>query len=132
WPQIRYAQVLLTFAEAQNEVGGPNAETWNALNLIRTRASLVTPAVGTFTQATFREAVWRERWHELCYEGITWFDMIRLKKAYVEATNSFENFTGHKFADNQLAILANKHLLLPLPTTEMQNNPNLKPNNPDW
>lgn len=132
WPQIRYAQVLLTFAEAQNEVGGPNAETWNALNLIRTRASLTTPVLATFTQASFREAVWRERWHELCYEGITWFDMIRLRKAYVEATNSFENFTGHKFADNQLAILANKHLLLPLPTTEMQNNPNLKPNNPDW
>src|SRR4030095_8434475 len=66
WPQIRYAQVLLTYAEAQNEAGGgPNAAAYNALKSIRDRAGLVTPAMGTFTQASFREAVWRERWHEL-------------------------------------------------------------------
>jgi starch-binding outer membrane protein, SusD/RagB family len=133
WNQIRYAQVLLTYAEAQNESGGgPNQAAYNALKAIRDRAGLVTPAIGTYTQATFREAVWRERWHELCYEGITWFDMIRLRKAYVEATNSFENFVGHKFADNANATLAEKHLLFPLPTAEMQNNPNLTPQNPGY
>lgn len=132
WPQIRFAQVLLTYAEAQNEVGGgPNAAAWKALDTIRTRSQLTTPAIGTFTQATFREAVWRERWHELCYEGITWFDMVRLRKVYVESINGFDNFIGHAFPDNG-AKLANKHLLLPLPTTEMKNNPNLKPNNPDY
>ena len=133
WNQIRYAQVLLTYAEAQNEAGaGPNAAAWNALSSIRTRAGLTTPLIGTYTQATFREAVWRERWHELCYEGITWFDMVRLKKAYKESTNGFENFTGHIFPDNPNAVLADKHLLLPLPTAEMQNNPNLKPQNPGY
>jgi hypothetical protein len=132
WPQIRYAQVLLTYAEAQNEAGGgPNTDARNALAAIRTRANLTTPAIGTFTQASFREAVWRERWHELCYEGITWFDMVRLRKVYVEASNSFDNFIGHAFPDNG-EKLANKHLLLPLPTTEMKNNPNLKPQNPDY
>jgi len=133
WPQIRYAQVLLTYAEAQNEAGnGPNAAAYNALKSIRDRAGLVTPLIGTFTQASFREAVWRERWHELCYEGITWFDMIRTRKAYKEATNSFENFAGHVFADNSNATLAEKHLLFPLPTAEMQNNPNLTPQNPGY
>ncbi len=132
WPQIRYAQVLLTYAEAQNEAGaGPNAAAWNALKAIRDRAQLTTPAIGTYTQATFREAVWRERWHELCYEGITWFDMVRLRKVYNEATNGFDNFVGHKFPDNG-ATLADKHLLFPLPTAEMQNNPNLKPQNPGY
>jgi hypothetical protein len=131
WPQIRYAQVLLTYAEAQNEVGGgPNTAAWNALNAIRTRAQLTTPAIGTFNKTTFQEAVWRERWHELCYEGITWFDMVRLRKGYVEASNSFDNFVGHTFPGGEK--LANKHLLFPLPTTEMRNNPNLKPNNPDY
>ena len=129
---IRYAQVLLTYAEAQNEVGGPTVAAWNALNAIRTRAGLTTPLLATFTQATFREAVWRERWHELAYEGITWFDMIRTKKAYKESTNSFVNFTGHVFADNPNAVLADKHLLLPLPTAEMQNNPSLTPQNPGY
>lgn len=133
WPQIRYAQVLLTYAEAQNEAGnGPNAAAYNALKAIRDRAGLTTPAMGTFTQASFREAVWRERWHELCYEGITWFDMIRTRKAYKEATNGFENFVGHVFADNANATLADKHLLFPLPTAEMQNNPNLTPQNPGY
>jgi hypothetical protein len=131
WPQIRYAQVLLTYAEAQNESGAPSAAAWNALKAIRDRAGLTTPAIGTFTQTSFREAVWRERWHELCYEQITWFDMIRLRKVYVEATNGFDNFVGHKFPDNN-ATLADKHLLFPLPTAEMQNNPNLTPQNPGY
>ncbi len=132
WNQIRYAQVLLTYAEAQNESGGgPNQAAYDALKKIRDRAGLITPALGTFTQATFREAVWRERWHELCYEGVTWFDMIRLRKVYVEATNGFDNFVGHKFPDNN-ATLAEKHLLFPLPTAEMQNNPNLTPQNPGY
>ena len=131
WPQIRYAQVLLTYAEAQNEVGGPTAAAWNALKLIRDRAGLTTPAIGTFTQATFREAIWRERWHELCYEQITWFDMVRLRKVYVESSQGFDNFVGHKFPDNN-ATLADKHLLFPLPLAEMQNNPNLTPQNPGY
>ena len=132
WNQIRYAQVLLDFAEAQNEAGGgPNQAAWNALNAVRTRAGLTTPLLATFTQATFREAVWRERWHELAYEGITWFDMVRLRKVYNETTNSFDNFVGHKFPENN-ATLQEKHLLFPLPTAEMQNNPNLTPQNPGY
>ncbi|MBD0351811.1 MAG: RagB/SusD family nutrient uptake outer membrane protein [Flavisolibacter sp.] len=132
WMNIRYAQVLLTYAEAQNETeSGPNQAAWDALNAIRTRAGLTTPALGTFSQASFREAVWRERWHELCYEQITWFDMVRLRKAYVEATNSFENFIGHKLTEGG-ATLQEKHLLFPLPTSEMQNNPNLTPQNPGY
>ena len=130
WPNIRYAQVLLTYAEAQNEAdGGPNTAALDAINKIRTRAKL--SPIGTLSQTAFREAVWRERWHELCYEGITWFDMVRLRKVYNEATNGFDNFVGHKFPDNG-AVLAEKHLLFPLPTSEMQNNPNLKPQNPGY
>lgn len=131
WMNIRYAEVLLIYAEAQNEVGGPTVAAYNAMKAIRDRAGLLTPLMATYTQATFREAVWRERWHELAYEGITWFDMVRLRKGYVEATNTFDNFVGHKFADNG-ATLAQKHLLFPLPTAEMQNNPTLRPNNPDY
>jgi hypothetical protein len=126
---MRYAQVLLTYAEAQNEVSaGPTQAALNALKSIRDRAGLTTGALGSFTQASFRDAVWKERWHELCYEGITWFDMVRLKKAYNEATNSFENFVGHVLPESK-AVLAEKHLLFPLPTIEMQNNPNLRPQN---
>ncbi|HYJ37929.1 MAG TPA: RagB/SusD family nutrient uptake outer membrane protein [Chitinophagaceae bacterium] len=132
WMQIRYAQVLLTYAEAQNESGTPNAAAWNALKLIRDRAGLTTPALGTFTQASFREAVWKERWWELCYEGISWFDMVRTRKVFNSVTKVFDNFVGHKFPDNANATLAQKHLLFPLPIAEMQNNPNLTPQNPGY
>ncbi|OQP61979.1 carbohydrate-binding protein SusD [Niastella vici] len=132
WMNLRYAQVLLTYAEAQNEAGsGPTQPALDALKAIRTRAGLTTGALGSFTQASFRTAVWKERWHELCYEGVTWFDMVRLKKAYNETTNSFEDFTGHKLPESG-AVLADKHLLFPLPTYEMQNNPNLRPQNPGY
>jgi hypothetical protein len=132
WPQIRYADVLLIYAEAQNRSDGtPNAQAYSAVNAIRQRAQLA-PLPSGLSQTTFEEAVWRERWHELCYEGVTWFDMVRLRKAYNESTNGFENFTGHRFPDNPSLILADKNLLFPLPTAEMRNNPNLVPQNPGY
>ena len=130
-PQIRYAQVLLTYAEAQNEVGGPTADSYAAFKAIRDRAKLTTPDLGTYSQASFRNAVWKERWHELCYEQITWFDMVRLRKAFNETTKTFEEFVGHtNLSSNQK--LQEKHLLLPLPKAEMLNNPKLTPQNPGF
>jgi hypothetical protein len=91
WPQIRFAEVLLTYAEAQNRAdGAPNTAAYDALNRIRRRALI--PELSGLSQTAFEEAVWRERWHELCYEGITWFDMVRLRKVYNESTNGFDNF----------------------------------------
>jgi hypothetical protein len=130
-PQIRYAETLLLYAEAQNELGGPTQEAYDAFKRIRDRAQLTTPALGTYDQTSFREAVWRERWHEFCYEGITWYDMVRLRKVYNETTNGFDNFVGHvNLSSNQ--ALQEKHLLLPLGKQEMLNNPNLKPQNPGY
>ncbi|WPP50990.1 RagB/SusD family nutrient uptake outer membrane protein [Catalinimonas niigatensis] len=130
-PMIRYAEVLLIFAEAQNEVAGPDTETVAALTRIRDRAGLTTPDVGGFNQASFREAVWKERWHELAYEGKTWFDMVRLRKVYNETTDGFDDFVGHVNLSSDVA-LQEKHLLFPLGTQEMINNPNLTPQNPGY
>jgi SusD family. len=130
-PVIRYAEILLVYAEAQNELGAPTQDAYDAFKRIRDRAKLVTPAFGTYSQTTFREAVWRERWHELCYEQITWFDMVRLRKVYNETTQGFDNFVGHvNLSSNQ--PLQNKHLLFPIPRPELQNNPNLAPQNPGY
>jgi hypothetical protein len=133
WTLIRYAEVLLTYAEAQNKAdGGPNAQAIAALTAIRNRANLTTPT--SFTQADFELAVWRERWHELCYEGKTWFDMVRLRKAYNELTNNFDAFVGHRFnyGTANAPTLQERHLLFPLPTLEYNNNPNLRPQNPGY
>ncbi len=130
-PLIRYAEVLLVFAEAQNEVTGPNMDAYNAFKRIRDRAQLVTPSMGSYNQSSFRDAILRERWHELCYEQITWFDMVRLRKVYNGLTNGFDNFVGHiNPSSNQ--VLKEKNLLFPIPRAELQNNTNLKPQNPGY
>jgi starch-binding outer membrane protein, SusD/RagB family len=130
WPLIRFAEVLLTFAEASNEVSGPTQAAIDAVKRIRDRAGLSTPTLGTITKEQLRELIWKERWHELCYEGITWFDMQRLRKVYDEQTNSFENFVGATLSTG--VTLQEKHLLLPLPAADFRNNPNLAVDNPGW
>ncbi len=130
-PIIRYAEVLLIYAEAENEVNGPGQAAYEAFKAIRDRAQLVTPDVGTFSQVSFREAIWKERWHELCYEGITWFDMVRLRKVFNSITKGFDDFVGHVNLSSDQA-LQEKHLLFPLTKNEMINNPNLRPQNPGY
>ncbi|MBC7830303.1 MAG: RagB/SusD family nutrient uptake outer membrane protein [Chitinophagaceae bacterium] len=130
-PMIRYAEVLLTYAEAKNEGGGPDQTAYDAFKRIRDRAQLTTPALGTYTQASFRQAVWKERWHELAFEAITWFDMVRLRKVFNETTKGFDDFVGHINKSSNQPLQA-KHLLMPLGVQEMLNNPNLKTQNPGY
>lgn len=123
WSLIRYADILLVYAEASNEVSGPGAKAYDAVNQIRTRATL--PALSGLTKEQFREAVWRERWYELCFENVTWFDMARLRKAFNLTTKGFDNYVGHKFSYGP--VLTERELLFPIPSTELRNNPNLVP-----
>jgi len=124
WPLLRYAEVLLTFAEAANEVSGPTPEAYKAVNDIRTRAEL--PPLAGLSKEAFREAVWRERWYELSYENKTWFDMVRLRKAFNVTTKAFDNYVGHKFSYGP--VLKERELLFPIPTAEIRNNSKLVQN----
>jgi hypothetical protein len=133
YPLIRYAEVLLLYAEAQNEIGAGNVDALNALTAVRNRAGLTTDPDISADQDAFRELVWKERWHELSFENITWFDMIRLRKIYNAADDVFEDFVGATLTISASTItLQTKHLLLPLPAADYRNNPNLQPNNPGW
>ena len=103
WPIFRYAEVLLIYAEASNEINGPNQLAINALNLLRSRArntniggvhrdilprSLsIQRSIGlvdlTLTnslvssQSAFRNYILLERSRELSQEGKRWFDLVR-------------------------------------------------------
>ena len=124
WPVIRYADVLLMYAEASNEVSGPSAKAYDAANATRTRAQL--PNLAGLSKDQFREAVWKERWYELCFENITWFDMVRLRKAFNVTTKKFDDYVGHKFTYGP--VITQRELLFPLPTSEVRNNTNLRQN----
>lgn len=123
WPVIRYADVLLTYAEATNEVSGPTG-AYEAVNAVRARAQL--PALSGMSKEELREAIWRERWHELCFENTTWFDMVRLRKAFNVSSGQFEEYVGHKFSYGP--TLKERELLFPIPSSEIRNNSNLAQN----
>jgi starch-binding outer membrane protein, SusD/RagB family len=124
WQVIRYADVLLDFAEATNELLGPTDEAYDAINSIRTRANI--PKLGGLSTSEFREAIWKERWHEQYFEGEIWFDMTRTRKVYDFENETFNDYVGHAFVDG--IILEERHLIFPIPTPEIRNNPNLEQN----
>jgi hypothetical protein len=127
YPIIRLTDIKLLYAEAQNEADAtPDANSYTYLNEIRTRASLA-PLAG-LTKAQFREAVWRERNHELCYENITWFDMVRTRMAYNTGNDTFVPLVGYVYPNVQNTTFATKNLLFPIPQTEIQANPKLTQN----
>jgi hypothetical protein len=79
WTLLRMPEAMLIYAEASNEVSGPTATAYAQLNKIRARAKLA-PLSGLSKEA-FRQAVWRERYHELAYEDKAYFDMQRTHMA---------------------------------------------------
>lgn len=77
---IRYAEVLLTYAEAKNEVSGPDQSIYGAVDMVRVRAGLPKLPAG-LTKEQMREAVRHERRVEFAFEGLRIFDIRRLRIA---------------------------------------------------
>lgn len=132
---IRYAEVLLIKAEAENELNGPTQAAYNAINEVRKRAywspyrqQYLQPAAGSdielagLSQDGFREALRKERWNEFILEGQRWFDLIRwhiLIKTVKENTDP---------ADLKYQNVSKRNYLLPIPNNQIELNPNLKQN----
>jgi hypothetical protein len=116
-PVIRFAEILLIYAEALNETGGPTADAYTSINKVRKRAGLAN--LSGLTKDKFREAVYLERRLELMFEFQRWFDLIRTKTM----------ITALHAAGKTNA--AEKHYLHPIPQREMDLNPKLV-QNPGW
>ncbi|MEO8238189.1 MAG: RagB/SusD family nutrient uptake outer membrane protein [Flavobacterium sp.] len=128
FPLIRYADILLSLAEAINEQGAPTAEAYEAINQVRRRAfgkPINTPDptvdLSGLTQATFRAAIQEERKKEFVQEGQRWFDLVRwgtlvteIKK--VTAKNS----------------VSERNTLYPIPQSERNIDPVGLPQNPGY
>ncbi len=76
FPIFRMAEILLNYAEAQNEAVGPDESVYNAVNQIRTRAQMPDLPTG-LSQAQMRERIRNERAVELAFETNRWFDIMR-------------------------------------------------------
>ena len=120
FPLLRYADVLLMYAETLNEIGGPSAPAYDAINRIRRRAGLADLPAG-LSQAAFRDAVRRERRAELAYEGHRWFDLQRWDETVPVMQRQMADLkTGSSVGAH--------HKLFPIPQIEMDANPNLTQN----
>ena len=108
---LRYADVLLMYAEALNEISYSNlqnSEAMVALNAVHTRAGLSPLQITELPdQDSFRKAIMLERQQEFPYEGQRWFDLVRMGGAK-EAMKA----EGHIIQDYQF--------LYPIPKTELE------------
>lgn len=88
--QIRYAEILLIYAEAKNELKQLDQSAYDAINLVRTRPSVSMPAISQGkTEAQFRSLVRKERLYELAMEGFRLTDIRRWKIAEKAMVGNF-------------------------------------------
>jgi len=84
-PLMRYAEVLLTYAEAKIELGELDASVYSAINLVRNRSGMPNVSADrTGNQDKMRQLVRRERKVELILEGLHFVDMRRWKIGDIE------------------------------------------------
>lgn len=115
---LRYADVLLMLAEANNELAN-TAQAIPYLDSIRIRAGL--PATTAATQETVRAAIVLERRLELVGEGHRWFDLLRTGTA-ITVMNKW-------FADNGILVTIDDHnLVMPVPQSQVDTDPSIKQN----
>ncbi|PSL49909.1 putative outer membrane starch-binding protein [Chitinophaga niastensis] len=131
WIYLRYAEVLLNYAEAQNEAAGPDGSVYSAVNLIRQRSGVNQPGLTAgLSQSQMRDAIRRERQVELAFEEHRFYDVRRWKIANVtENVPAYGiNVTignGGVFTYTQKVALSgrlfsDKNYWLPIPRSEIQ------------
>lgn len=124
FPLLRYADLLLTYAEAQNEAdGSPTTAAYKAVNDIRARAGL-TPLAAGLSKDAFRNEVWKERYWELGAENKTYFDIVRTQMVYDAKRDAFVPIVGFTLPSG--AVVKQGYLPFPIPLSEVQINPLLK------
>ncbi|MEQ9438693.1 MAG: RagB/SusD family nutrient uptake outer membrane protein [Cyclobacteriaceae bacterium] len=115
FPVVRYADILLSRAEALNELNGPTQEAVDLINEVRVRAGVAPLSLAGFNQATLRNHLLKERGWEFYSEAKRRSDLIRHE---IFISNAQERGKG-----------AQPHqVLYPLPQTELTANPNLVQN----
>lgn len=129
---MRYADVLLMYAEAMQEQGKMSESVWNeTIRPIRERAGFTADKALSYpTYGDMREIIRNERRSELAIEGLRYYDIIRWKAGsqYLNGTVRGASFTTwtdtYRFNEN-------RDYLWPVPEKEYNLNPNLG-QNPNW
>lgn len=155
---IRYAEVLLNYAEAKEQLGTlTQSDIDKTINLLRDRVGMAHLKLSEIPAGSdIRTEIRRERRVELFFEGHRYFDIIRWKqgeilgedllgvrKDYLDPARLKEGIIGnlkwktvngkeYLVLESGRTFNPEKNYLLPVPFTQMQLNPQLAPNNPGW
>lgn len=145
FPLVRYSDVLLMFAEADNEVNGaPTQDALDAINKVRRRGygkdsntpdSSIDITISDYND--FKEFIYDERSRELAYECLRKSDLVRwgvfytkMKKCLTDAIAA-SNFSDKDHAVSTFTNVGEKDVVWPIPSYEIGLNPNLT-QNPGW
>lgn len=137
---FRYAEILLSYAEAQNEASGPDASVYEAIRKVRARVELP-PLPDGLNQEQMRKAIHRERRVELAVEAKRWYDLLRWRLAEVNLNGNLhailitfdeENdkwvYESVPAAAGAKKFYPEKNYLLPVPQGAMDRNVKLVQN----
>ncbi|GAA4781005.1 hypothetical protein GCM10023231_05370 [Olivibacter ginsenosidimutans] len=110
-PEIRFADILLTRAEALNELNGPTQASIDLINQVRTRAGLPKLALSDYSSTeALRDHLLKERGWEFYSEGHRRMDLIRMGKFIENAQKRGKNAKAY-------------HALFPIPQVVMDADP---------
>jgi hypothetical protein len=116
FPVVRYADILLSHAEALNEINGPTQEAIDFINAVRTKAGVPALSLADYgTKELLRDHILKERGWEFFSEELRRQDLVRQGK-FIEYGKS----RGKTAFDYQV--------LYPIPQSEIDRNPSLKQN----
>ena len=130
WYILRYADVLLLYAEALNEChNGPTSDALAAINMVRRRGYGKPYLTGnsaidlkTMSYEDFKKAVQNERAYELAFEGQRRQDLVRWGIYYESIVNTYKDIVGWYPEGNFIAYTftkKGKHELLPIPQRDL-------------
>ncbi len=139
FPIFRYAEILLNYAEAQNEAVGPDASVFSAINAVRTRINMPALPAG-LNQLEMRNRIRHERRVEMAFEEHRFFDIRRWKIAENVLNGTLHGIQGtlngttlsYRIVDvANTKFEANKMYLYPIPFKETASNSKMV-QNPNW
>ena len=146
WVIMRYAEILLDYAEARNEVeAAPEADVYEQLYALRARAGIDAGSGGTYgltpgmTQAEMRAVIQNEWRIEFAFEEHRYFDIRRWKIAEMVMNQPRTGVSvvksGNFYIYNPITLLTTvfkeNQYLYPIPYNEVAKNPEMK-QNPGW
>ena len=130
---LRFAEVLLAYAEAANEQSGPSQDVLNKVNQVRQRAGLTALTLASpqaATKQTMRNEIDRQRRLELAFEGERWWDLVRYARHTLADASATHTITALDIISQRRAggVRDVNFLTFPIPQAEINTNPQVQQN----